>query len=80
MIGRGKELCRFHWDYDQEAVKSPEAETGASFKRDHWVVVMAKVECGLYNNRFNDGKCDPMGRLWAGLYPFDFLLKHTFAQ
>ena len=37
----------------------------------HWVVVMAKVDRlgpngEFYNNRFNDGKCDSMGRLWAG--------------
>ena len=32
------------------------------------VVVMAKVDRGQHNNRFNDGKCDPQGRLWAGAY------------
>ena len=37
----------------------------------HWVVVMAKVDQvgpngEFYNNRFSDGKCDPLGPLWAG--------------
>ena len=27
---------------------------------------IAEVEGGLTGNRFNDGKCDPHGRLWAG--------------
>lgn len=27
----------------------------------------AEVDAGK-NNRFNDGKCDPKGRLWAGKY------------
>ena len=36
----------------------------------------------FYNNRFNDGKCDPMGRLWAGrslsLWLKSFLVNHFF--
>ena len=63
MIGRGRDLCRLHWDVQQN-----EEEKG--FKRDHWVVVMAEVDRELPNNRFNDGKCDPKGRLWAGLYRY----------
>ena len=27
---------------------------------------LAEVESEISNNRFNDGKCDPQGRLWAG--------------
>jgi sugar lactone lactonase YvrE len=27
---------------------------------------LAAVECDIPNNRFNDGKCDPQGRFWAG--------------
>ena len=28
----------------------------------------AKVELKGTKNRFNDGKCDAMGRVWAGTY------------
>ncbi|MEJ0103846.1 MAG: SMP-30/gluconolactonase/LRE family protein [Bacteroidota bacterium] len=28
--------------------------------------VIAETEVHLHNNRFNDGKCDPAGRFWAG--------------
>jgi sugar lactone lactonase YvrE len=28
--------------------------------------LLGDVERGLPNNRFNDGKCDPQGRFWAG--------------
>jgi sugar lactone lactonase YvrE len=27
---------------------------------------LGEVECDLPDNRFNDGKCDPQGRFWAG--------------
>lgn len=30
--------------------------------------MLAEVENNINGNRFNDGKCDPKGRLWAGLY------------
>jgi sugar lactone lactonase YvrE len=40
-------------------------ETGA-------VKMLAKVEADLPNNRFNDGKCDPAGRFWAGSMAYDF--------
>lgn len=61
MIGRGRDLCRLHWDFDQEPRKQDR-----SCKSDHWVVVMENVDRQLFNNRFNDGKCDPLGRLFAG--------------
>ena len=34
--------------------------------RDGRVSPLAEVENDLPGNRFNDGKCDPAGRLWAG--------------
>jgi sugar lactone lactonase YvrE len=39
-------------------------ETGA-------VKMLAKVEADLPHNRFNDGKCDPAGRFWAGSLDYD---------
>jgi len=61
MIGRSRDLCRLHWD---QARQERETEDGA--KLGHWVVVLAKVDRGQTYNRFNDGKVDPQGRLWAG--------------
>ena len=76
MIGRGRDLCRLHWDFAQkseEPSKSADDEgKSCSYEKPlHWVVVMAKVDRHgeFYNNRFNDGKCDPLGRLWAGRSP-----------
>lgn len=33
---------------------------------DHQVIQTIAAESGLDTNRFNDGKCDPAGRFWAG--------------
>jgi sugar lactone lactonase YvrE len=32
----------------------------------HAVTMIADPEAGILGNRFNDGKCDPAGRFWAG--------------
>lgn len=95
MIGRGRDLCRLHWDFTQNpkepahnAGKEQDQGENCFEKPRHWVVVMAKVDragpygkfgqnnyfgfkltngnCEFFNNRFNDGKCDLLGRLWAG--------------
>lgn len=37
--------------------------------------VKESVDKGRPGNRFNDGKADPWGRLWAGKYHILFILK-----
>ena len=39
------------------------------------IETLAQVEGNITANRFNDGKCDPAGRYWAGTMPFDLSQK-----
>ena len=44
----------------------------AAFDPDTGVMEMvAEVEAEIKGNRFNDGKCDPAGRFWAGSMQMD---------
>ena len=52
LIGKGRDLCRLQWDFKQN--DGPK------------LVKMVEVDVEFRDNRFNDGKCDFMGRLWAG--------------
>lgn len=48
--------------------------TGTTFAALNWedqsVTTLAKVDEDKPNNRFNDGKVDPEGRFFAGIFKF----------
>lgn len=55
LVGLGRSLAVVRWavsDPDRHAVKAE--------------AVLHTVDPQSPTNRFNDGKCDPQGRLWAG--------------
>ena len=58
LIGHGQELSAVKWPADAPDFSSARA------------VSFASVDAGK-KTRFNDGKCDPHGRVWAGI------LEHT---
>ncbi|XP_008547469.1 regucalcin isoform X3 [Microplitis demolitor] len=53
LAGSGTDLVRVFWDTRVDD-KGPRIE------------IISKVDVGVENTRFNDGKVDPKGRLWAG--------------
>ncbi|RZC42485.1 SGL domain containing protein [Asbolus verrucosus] len=54
VVSLGRELVRIFWNSETEDIRIIEKLTEVE-----------KSEDFIYN-RFNDGKCDPSGRLWAG--------------
>nr|ADK55065.1 luciferin regenerating enzyme [Lampyris turkestanicus] len=53
-IGLGRKIVEVVWDGVSDSVSSLKT------------LVEVDSEAGFTNNRFNDGKADPTGRLWAG--------------
>jgi sugar lactone lactonase YvrE len=43
----------------------------ARLREDGTVQLVAGIEADRPENRFNDAKCDPAGRLWAGTMPYE---------
>ncbi|KAK4879087.1 hypothetical protein RN001_007233 [Aquatica leii] len=54
LIGLGRKIAEVIWDGLSETISDIE------------ILVEVEDEIGLRNNRLNDGKADPSGRLWAG--------------
>lgn len=54
VVGIGRSLGVVQWPLD-----APDKHTAKA-------TVLHTVDAETPNNRFNDGKCDPQGRLWAG--------------
>lgn len=61
LISIGRELAIVTWDGESEKVSNIQK----LFEVDN--------EPNTIDNRFNDGKCDPSGRLWAGNMSFNNL-------
>lgn len=70
------------WQFDEEisAVAECAESNGLVVTRRHGfarfnpateeMTTLAQVESDIPANRFNDGKCDPLGRFWAGTMDF----------
>lgn len=63
LISIGRKLAVVTWDGISSKVSSTE------------VLLEVENEPGYTNNRFNDGKADPVGRLWAGNFHPQYLRK-----
>lgn len=71
------------WQFDEEvsAVAERAEVDGLIMTRRHSfasfnpateeLVTLAQIETDIPTNRFNDGKCDRLGRFWAGTMDFD---------
>ncbi|XP_071454559.1 regucalcin-like [Hetaerina americana] len=68
VISWGRELVKVNWDGEDKH---------SNFKLT--VEPIAAVEKDLHNNRFNDGKVDLNGRLWAGTMPMGEEFEYTVA-
>lgn len=53
VVGRGKDLITFRWD-------------GVDGSDPQDVTVLASIDQDRPTNKFNDGKADSTGRIWAG--------------
>ncbi|XP_057318971.1 regucalcin-like isoform X2 [Microplitis mediator] len=53
LAGSGTDLVRVFWDSTAD-------------DKDPRIEIISKVDIGVEDTRFNDGKVDPKGRLWAG--------------
>lgn len=62
LIGVGRKLVVVTWDGVSDKVSNTE------------VLLEVENEPGYTGNRFNDGKADPVGRLWAGMEFMVFLI------
>lgn len=74
-----------HFTHDKIGTIVPDGSGGAvvaltngfyhiDFKTDS-LTLLADIESDIKGNRFNDGKCDPMGRFWAGSMSVEDKLK-----
>lgn len=60
LIGYGNEIAKIVWD-------------GISNKIESLETVVELKNTDEQKHRFNDGKADPSGQLWAGMYRSIFL-------
>ena len=57
-------------DKDHEAIVALQDGIYAIDTQNGYVELLSDIERNMLGNRFNDGKCDPSGRLWVGSMAF----------